>query len=91
MFAQLEQADPQSISTLPGGGRTAPDPAARAGTVRLLQSFGVDLYGQLAGATGNVACSPYSVAVALAMTRNGARAAGTAFPVAQDSSCLATM
>ncbi len=44
-------------------------PAAVTG----VQAFTADLYKQLAVQPGNVVCSPYSVAVALAMTRNGAR------------------
>src|SRR3954447_12013625 len=55
---------PRSI----GGSGSLPD------AVRAVQAFTVDLYHQLAAAQpGNVICSPYSVAVALAMTRNGAR------------------
>jgi serpin B len=38
-----------------------------------VQAFTADLYRKLAAKPGNVVCSPYSVAVALAMTRNGAR------------------
>ena len=38
-----------------------------------VQAFSADLYAELAAQPGNVVCSPYSVAVALAMTRNGAR------------------
>ncbi len=41
--------------------------------VPAVQAFTVDLYGAIATGPGNVVCSPYSVAVALAMTRNGAR------------------
>ncbi|MGH3316644.1 MAG: serpin family protein [Nocardioidaceae bacterium] len=37
-----------------------------------MQAFTVDLYRRMAAAPGNLVCSPYSVAVALAMTRNGA-------------------
>ena len=56
--------------------RAAPDPASLPAAVAAVQAFTADLYRRLAGAaaaTGNVVCSPYSVAVALAMTRNGAR------------------
>jgi serpin B len=54
--------------------RTAGDPSARDGSADAVRSFTADLYRELArGAAGNVVCSPYSVAVALAMTRNGAR------------------
>lgn len=38
-----------------------------------VQAFTADLYRKLAVEPGNLICSPYSVAVALAMTRNGAR------------------
>jgi serine protease inhibitor len=41
--------------------------------VSAVQAFTADLYRKLAVQAGNVVCSPYSVAVALAMTRNGAR------------------
>jgi serine protease inhibitor len=37
-----------------------------------VQAFTADLYRRLAATPGNLVCSPYSVAVALAMTRNGA-------------------
>jgi serpin B len=53
--------------------RLAADPAARQSAAKVVQSFGTDLFRALATADGNLACSPYSVAVALAMTRNGAR------------------
>jgi serine protease inhibitor len=42
-------------------------------TVEAVQAFTVDLYSRLAARPGNVVCSPYSVAMALGMTRNGAR------------------
>jgi len=54
--------------------RVAADPAARQSAGNVVQSFGTDLFRALAKTDGNLACSPYSVAVALAMTRNGARA-----------------
>jgi len=38
-----------------------------------VQAFTADLFRRLATTPGNLVCSPYSVAVALAMTRNGAR------------------
>ncbi len=38
-----------------------------------MQAFTADLYRRVAAKAGNIACSPYSVAVALAMARNGAR------------------
>ncbi len=53
--------------------RTAGDPAAAAGAAEVVRAFAADLYRRLSGSAGNVVCSPYSVAVALAMTRNGAR------------------
>jgi serpin B len=46
---------------------------ARPAAVRCVQAFTADLYRRLASERGNVVCSPYSAAVALAMTRNGAR------------------
>jgi serine protease inhibitor len=55
--------------------RLAPDGAQMPAAVSAVQSFGADLYRRLAAAPGNLAMSPLSVAVALAMTRNGA--AGT--------------
>jgi serpin B len=47
--------------------------SARPGAVSAVQAFTADLYKKLAAQPGNVVCSPYSVAVALAMTRNGAK------------------
>jgi serpin B len=46
------------------------DPAA---AVRVINAFGADLYGWLTRDDGNIVISPASVAVALAMTREGAR------------------
>ncbi len=51
------------------------DPAAIAPVVAAVHRLAGGLYGGLAGQDGNLALSPYSVAVALAMTANGA--AGT--------------
>ena len=59
--------------------RLAADRAARLPGARIVQAFGTDLFRALASAEDaeaaaeNLLCSPYSVAVALAMTRNGAR------------------
>jgi serine protease inhibitor len=55
--------------------RKAADRAALQPGARVVQSFGTDLLRAMATGDGNVACSPYSVSVALAMTRNGARGA----------------
>jgi serpin B len=49
----------------------APAAAVPAG-VEAVHALGAGLYGQLATTPGNLALSPYSVAVALAMTQNGA-------------------
>jgi serine protease inhibitor len=43
------------------------------GTAASLRDFAAELFAVLATEPGNVACSPYSIALALAMTRNGAR------------------
>jgi len=53
--------------------RAAPSAAAVAGASTLVRAFSADLYRQLAARPGNLVCSPYSVAVALAMARAGAR------------------
>lgn len=55
--------------------RAVGDPAASAGAAAAIAGLGGSLYGPLGEQPGNVAFSPYSVAVALAMTANGA--AGT--------------
>lgn len=60
----------QARSQLP---RAAVDPAAAAAAAGVVRAFGADLYRHLSRSAGNLVCSPYSVAVALAMTRNGAR------------------
>jgi serpin B len=54
------------VSRSRGGAADLPD------AVAAVQSMTVDLYRGLATGPGNLVCSPYSVAVALAMTRNGA-------------------
>jgi serpin B len=54
--------------------RSAGDPEAMAEVVAAVRSFTTDLYREAARATrDNLVLSPYSVFVALAMTRNGAR------------------
>ena len=52
--------------------RSAGDPAAVAGVVDAMSDFTLDLWSQLP-ADQNLALSPYSISVALAMTANGAR------------------
>src|SRR3954462_290736 len=52
--------------------QSAGDPQAVAGVVDAMRAFTLDLW-DVVGATGdNLALSPYSIAVALAMTTNGA-------------------
>lgn len=53
--------------------RTVPDPAGATGAAAGLRTFAADLYRRVAVEDGNLGCSPYSVAVALAMARTGAR------------------
>ena len=55
--------------------RSAADPAAIAAGVASMQALGAGLWGELAGEGGNLAISPFSVAVALGMTLNGAKGA----------------
>ena len=69
-----EATSGSSIATSPAA-RLVADPAARQDGARVVQSFGTDLFRAMVADDGNVVCSPYSVAVALAMTRNGARGA----------------
>src|SRR3954462_10904541 len=52
--------------------RSAGDPAAVDGVVAAAGSLAVDLWGQLGTTDDNLALSPFSIAVALAMTANGA-------------------
>jgi serpin B len=54
--------------------RVPPDPASTGAAAAAVRGFTTDVYRELAGARpgGNVVCAPYSVAVALAMTRVGA-------------------
>jgi len=53
--------------------RTIADPGSAAFAADAINAFGLDLYGQMAGGTGNLMISPASVAMALAMARTGAR------------------
>jgi serpin B len=55
--------------------RSMGDPAAVAGVVAATASFAADLWGRVGSTDGNLALSPFSVAVALAMTANGAAGA----------------
>jgi serpin B len=52
--------------------RSSGDPAAVPAVVSAIGTFGCRLWGQLGSPTDNLAVSPYSIAVALAMTANGA-------------------
>jgi serpin B len=55
-------------------GRAAERPGARAATVEAVSAFSADLFAAVAGSdSGNLVCSPYSVATALGMTVQGAR------------------
>ncbi len=53
--------------------RAETDGASMPTAVAAVTSFTADLYRSLAAQPGNLVCSPYSVAVALTMARNGAR------------------
>lgn len=55
-----------------GVSRAVPGADGLEAAVASVQAFSADLYRRMAAAPGNLVCSPYSVAVALAMTRNGA-------------------
>jgi serpin B len=57
--------------------RASADPAAAAAAAGAVRAFAADLYRRLSRSAGNLVFSPYSVAVAVAMARNGARG-GTA-------------
>lgn len=64
---------PAGIRLVSADVRRAPgDVGALPDTVSAMRSFAGRLYGDLAARPGNLALSPYSVAVALAMTANGA-------------------
>jgi serpin B len=53
--------------------RVAAPAGAGAAAAEAVTAFTADLYSALAGPVGNLVCSPYSVAVALGMTVQGAR------------------
>jgi serpin B len=53
--------------------RTAASPADAAAAAASINAFGLDLYRRLGASGGNMVFSPASVAIALAMTRAGAR------------------
>jgi serpin B len=53
--------------------RLVADPSRAAAAAAALNAFGLDIYGRLAAAPGNVVMSPASIAIALSMTRAGAR------------------
>jgi serpin B len=53
--------------------RAAGDPTLAAGAADEVRAFTADLYRRLSRSDGNLVCSPYSVAVALAMARVGAK------------------
>jgi serine protease inhibitor len=72
--AQPSKAGSTGLATSPAS-RVAADRAARVPGARVVQAFGTDLFRAMATEDGNLLCSPYSVAVALAMTRDGARGA----------------
>lgn len=55
------------VERAPGSPESAPSAAAS------LRALGAGLFGELSGKPGNLALSPYSVGVALALTLNGAR------------------
>jgi serpin B len=52
--------------------RGSGDPASVPDAVAALHKLGAGLYAELGGGGGNLALSPYSIGVALAMTQNGA-------------------
>ncbi|MEU5670032.1 serpin family protein [Micromonospora sp. NPDC047762] len=66
---------PGPPSTSADTDRVPPDPATMQATATAVRGFTADLYRTVAAtrAGGNVVCAPYSVGLALAMTRAGAR------------------
>ncbi len=52
--------------------QVSPDVAAASSAAAMINAAGADLYGQLRDRDGNLALSPYSIVVALAMARAGA-------------------
>jgi serpin B len=56
-----------------GAERTEGSPEATPAAATSLHALGASLYGELSRASGNLALSPYSVGVALALTLNGAK------------------
>jgi serine protease inhibitor len=64
------QGSDVAASTLP---RAESGETVIPAAVQAVQEFSADLYHRLAARPGNLVCSPYSVAVALGMARNGAR------------------
>ncbi|RUL95189.1 MULTISPECIES: serpin family protein [Micromonospora] len=75
---QLRRLDESSTSTDPI--RVPPDPATLAAAATAVRGFSADLYRELASTRpgDNVVCAPYSVGLALAMTRAGAGSATAA-------------
>jgi serine protease inhibitor len=69
---QPSKAVSTGLATSPAT-RLVADRAARQPGARAVEAFGTDLFRAMAQQDGNLLCSPYSVAVALGMTRNGAR------------------
>ena len=55
--------------------RSAGDPSAADHIVAAMDAFTLDLWSQVGSGSANLALSPYSIAVALAMTSNGAAGA----------------
>jgi serpin B len=67
------QATPHVELARSAVGRSPGDPAAAPAAAASVHTLAAGLYDALASRPGNFALSPYSVAVALAMTANGAR------------------